>query len=310
MFSASDGYERFMGRWSRELAPRLVAFAGISDGDTVLDVGCGTGALSRAVSAITGVRAVGVDPSSEFVRTAATLATHRSRFTVGRADALTFADAQFDRTLSLLVLNFVPDPDSAMREMIRVTRPGGVIAAAVWDYADGMHMLREFWDAAVALDPVAASHDEGRMPLCRRSELLGLWNVHGLCNVEERPLSIDMRYSSFDDYWEPFLCGQGPAGAYAVSLPAPGRAALRQRLRLRLDSNGPFTLPRPRVGSPGCRAVRISSRVRWLRRRRCRQLRRATLLDHPAPCWRHPERSCRRAWHCTPCVPRQATPAD
>src|SRR5262249_43358899 len=153
-----------------------------------------------------------------------------------------FPDDQFDRTLSLLVLNFVPDPSAAAAEMIRVTRAGGVVAAAVWDYADGMRMLREFWDAAVALHPGAAPRDEGHMPMCRSGELAALWEMRGLRNIEEGALSIEMRYASFDDYWQPFLSGQGPAGAYTASLSAIERDALRQRLLERLDGDGAITL--------------------------------------------------------------------
>ena len=144
--------------------------------------------------------------------------------------------------LSLLVLNFVPDPGAAVREMIRVTRPGGVVAAAVWNYASGMQMLREFWDAAVALDPAAAPRDERHTPLCGYGELAELLKLNGLLNVEQRELSIEMRFASFDDYWQPFLAGQGPAGAYTVSLSDAARNALEDKLRERRDSGGALTL--------------------------------------------------------------------
>ena len=133
----------------------------------------------------------------------------------------------------MLVLNFVPDPAAALRQMIRVTRPGGVVAAAVWDYGDGMQMLRTFWDAAVALDPGAAPRDERHMPLCTRGALGELWRTQGLRDVDEQPLTIEMAFASFDDYWQPFLCGQGPAGAYVSSLAESARHALESRLRER-----------------------------------------------------------------------------
>ena len=141
MFSESDGYERFMGRWSRRLAPLFVTFAGVTEGDRVLDVGSGTGALSSAAAAIESVRVTGIEPSAAYVRYAQKHAD--GRFEVGDALALPFSDDAFDRTLSMLVLNFVLDPAAALQQMIRVTRPGGVVAAAVWDYGDGMQMLRD-----------------------------------------------------------------------------------------------------------------------------------------------------------------------
>ena len=244
MFSESDGYERFMGRWSRRLAPLFVDFAGVEAGNDVLDVGCGTGALTFAAAAVPAVRAVGVDPSSEFVRAAQKAGDgDRVSFQVGDASALPFPDAAVDRTLSLLVLNFVPDATAAVLEMIRVTRPKGVVAAAVWDYGDGMEMLRVFWDEAVALDPAAAGRDERHMPLSRRGELSALWRDLGLCNVEDAPLTFDMAFASFDDFWQPFLSGQGPAGAYASTLAEPARQELRARLRDRVvSSDSPFTL--------------------------------------------------------------------
>jgi SAM-dependent methyltransferase len=232
MFSESDGYERFMGRWSRQLAPLLVSFAGVGQGDTVLDVGCGTGALTIAAAQVSAARLTGVDPSSAYVDAARRRTSDdRVQFLVGDAAALGFADATFDRVLSLLVLNFLPDPGRALREMIRVTRPKGVVAAAVWDYGEGMGMLRAFWDEALALHPAAASRDEGHMPLSRRGELTDLWRANGLNDVDEQPLTIEQAFASFDDYWEPFVGGQGPAGSYAVALAEPQRAALRSALR-------------------------------------------------------------------------------
>ena len=143
----------------------------------------------------------------------------------------------------MLVLNFVPDTAAAVREMIRVTRPNGVVAAAVWDYGDGMQMLRVFWDEAVALDPAAAGRDERHMPLSGRGELSAFWRDIGLRTVEEAPLTVDMAFASFDDFWQPFLHGQGPAGAYASSLPEPARDELRATLRARLvGADSGFTL--------------------------------------------------------------------
>jgi SAM-dependent methyltransferase len=247
MFAESDAYERFMGRWSRRLAPLLVTFASVRDGHSVLDVGSGTGALAFAIlDAAPSARVTGVDPSRAYVRYAqARTPGDRVRFQVGDAQALEMPGGTFDRTVSLLVMNFIPDPNRALREMTRVTRAGGVVAAAVWDYGEGMEMLRIFWDEAGALDAGAAARDERTMPLCRRGELAGLWRDNGLQQVEEEPIAIDLAFASFDDYWSPFLGGQGPAGAYVATLPASTRAALAARLRTRLlgdRGDAPFTL--------------------------------------------------------------------
>jgi hypothetical protein len=147
--------------------------------------------------------------------------------------------------MSLLVLNFVPDHDRAIAEMRRVIRPGGGVSACVWDYNEGMQMLRFFWDEAVALDPPAEQKDERHMKLSREGQLGEAWKKAGLVNVQEKPLVIEQPYSSFDDYWEPFLKGAGPAGAYAVSLPEDRRGQLESRLRRRLlggRNDGPFVL--------------------------------------------------------------------
>jgi SAM-dependent methyltransferase len=261
LFAESDPYERFMGRWSRLLAIQFAKFVSIGEQDSVLDVGCGIGSLSFAIAdAFPAARVTGVDPSAAFVRNVQTRARNgRLQFMVGDAQALQFADATFDKTVSQLVLNFVSAREKALDEMIRVTRPGGVVAAAVWDYGDGMRMLRVFWDEAVLLDPPLAARDEGNMPLCKRGGLAALWRAKGLERVEDQPIVIDLTFSSFDDYWQPFLGAQGPAGAYVVSLAEPRRAALEARLRDRLLSSrgdGPFVLQARAWAAKGTVAVR------------------------------------------------------
>lgn len=258
VFSAGEPYERFMGRWSRTLGPLLVRFAGVRDGDAVLDVGSGTGALTEAIAAAAPASTVvGIDPAAAYVAAAqARLASDRVRFEVGDARQLPFADASFDRTISALTLNFVPNPETAVQEMRRVTRPGGLVAAAVWDYGDAMEMLRVFWDEAIALDPASDARDERHMPFCRHGELAALWRARGLADVAEQALTITMRFTSFEDYWLPFLEQQGPAGAYVASLPVPARERLRQRLQARLAGDG------------GGRPVTLSGRA-WAVRGKC-----------------------------------------
>jgi len=247
MFTASAGYENFMGRWSRRLAPAYVAFVGVKNGDRVLDVGTGTGALAFAVeAATTSGEVVGIDPSEGFIGFAKKNAkTGRMSFEVGDAQALKFKDASFDQTMALLVMNFVPDHNKAIVEMRRVTRPQGVVSACVWDYNAGMEMLRFFWDEVVALDPAMAPKDERNMKLSREGQLGELWKKAGLVNVQEKPLVIDQAFASFDDYWGPFLKGAGPGGAYVVSLTDDRRRELEARMRKRLlgdRQDGAFTL--------------------------------------------------------------------
>jgi len=241
VFSEAQAYERFMGRWSRSLALHFVRFAGVRDGDAVLDVGSGTGALAAAIAKqAPSSRIVGIDPAAPYVALAQSQqGSTLTDFEVGDAQQMRFEDAKFDRTLSLLVVNFIPDQRKALREMKRVTKSKGTIAAAVWDYGDGMEMLRVFWDEAVALKPANAAKDERHMPLCRRGDLTTLWREEGLQDVVEEGLTIETRFASFDDFWTPFLEKQGPAGAYASSLPPADREALRLRLRRRLLGDGP-----------------------------------------------------------------------
>ena len=240
IFSEAEAYERFMGRWSRDLAQLFVRFAAVRDGDAVLDVGAGTGALTAAITAAAPAsRVIGIDPSAPYITVAnAQQGNSRVSFEVGDAQQMRFATASFDRTLSLLVVNFIPDARKAVSEMVRVTKPNGTVAAAVWDYGEGMQMLRVFWDEAIALLPANVKKDERHMPFCRSGELAALWRAAGLENVAEEALTIETRFASFDDYWTPFLAKQGPAGAYVASLREAEREALRARLRQRLLGDG------------------------------------------------------------------------
>jgi len=241
MFSASDAYERFMGRWSRAVARLFVQFAGVGDGEDILDVGCGTGALATTVATIApSSRIVGIDPAASYIAFAKLQSpSKRLTYEVGDATQMRFASGSFDRTLSLFNLNFIQDSSDAVREMIRVTRSNGHVAAAVWDYGQGMEMLRWFWDEAIALNPASDAKDERHMPLSRSGELAALWRARGLIDVREESLTIDMPFCSFDDYWLPFLEGQGPAGAYVASLEPDDVAALHSRLQRRLAGEGP-----------------------------------------------------------------------
>ena len=237
MFARADSYQMFMGRWSQRLAPELVGFSNVHDGHYVLDVGSGTGALTAALrDAFATVRIVGVDPSEHFVRHATDhVADARARFEVGDAQHLQFPDATFDAALSSLVLNFVPDANRAIREMMRVTKPDGIWAAAVWDHGkDGMQMLSVFWEEAIAVDPAAKGKDEANMTLCREGALAELCHQQGLKGVQTASLKMPLRFATFDDYWAPFSLGIGPAGAYLASLPHEQRNLLRDRLQKRL----------------------------------------------------------------------------
>jgi SAM-dependent methyltransferase len=249
MFANAEAYERFMGRWSRLVAPLVADFAGIPESGQVLDVGSGAGSMAFVLARKNPrLRIVGIDLSREYVEYANSRNGFpgRVRFEIGDAQRLPFAAAEFRASLSLLVFNFIPDPARALREIRRVTQSGGRVAAAVWDYGADMLMLRAFWDAAVSLDPAAEKVDEKHMPLCRAGELSQLWKREGLVEVREQPLSIAMNFHSFADYWDPFQLGQGPAGAYVRTLPVDRLRALREVLKRRLsisDEGRPFTLP-------------------------------------------------------------------
>jgi SAM-dependent methyltransferase len=238
-WSSGDVYEPYVGRWSRAVARVFLDWLDAPPGLDWLDVGCGTGALTGAVAERCAPgRLVGVDPSAGFLDFAGRR-LGRAGAGLLRADArdLPFAAAGFDRVVSGLVLNFVPDQPRAAAEMARVARPGGEVALYVRDYADRMEIMRRFWDAAAALDPPALALDEGRrFPVCRPEPLRGLFEGAGLTRVETRAIDVPTVFRDFDDYWTPFLGGQAPAPSYCVSLAEEARAALRERLRASLPT--------------------------------------------------------------------------
>jgi SAM-dependent methyltransferase len=236
-WAVGDAYEAYVGRWSRRVAAEFVPALDVAPGARWLDVGCGTGALaSTALDAAEPAAVAGVDASTGFLRTAAAR-EGRAAFAAGDARALPLADAAVDVVVSGLVLNFVPDPARAVAELARVAAPGGVVAAYVWDYAEGMQFMRYFWDAAAELDPAAAELDEGRrFTLCAPEPLAALWTSSGLGAVDVRPVEIPTVFADFDDLWRPFLGGQGSAPTYVSTLPGDRRDALRDLLRTRVPA--------------------------------------------------------------------------
>ena len=241
----AERLERYVGRWSRLVARELLAWLEVPPGSRWLDVGCGSGALTETVLAHAGPASVeGVDTSEAFVAYAAErVRDPRASFAVADAQALDRPDASFDAVASSLVLNFLPDPARGVAEMRRVVRPGGVVGGYVWDYAGEMQLMRRFWDAASALDPVAAELDEGiRMSGCNPADLEALFSAAGLARVETRAIDVPTVFADFDDYWSPFEGGQGPAPGYCVSLPPDRRSALRGRLRETLPAEPDGTI--------------------------------------------------------------------
>ena len=233
----AGAYEAYVGRWSRLVAPRFLDWLAVPAGKRWLDVGCGTGALSQAIlAAADPAEVVGVDPSLPFVAHAATqVADPRASFRKGDAQHLPVDHGSFDAVVSGLVLNFVPDQPAALREMRRAVRPGGVVAAYVWDYAGGMQLMAHFWDAAVEEAPEAVVlREDLRFAMCRPDPLRELFLDAGLADVAVEEIVVPTVFADFDDYWSPFLGGQGPAPAYAMSLAAEDRRALREVLRARL----------------------------------------------------------------------------
>jgi SAM-dependent methyltransferase len=236
VWTVGDPYESYMGRWSRVVAVEFLNWLKIPAERRWLDIGCGTGALSAAILTQCEPESVlGIDPSKDFVAwTASRIDDPRARFAVGSAASL--PPHNVDVAVSGLVLNFVPDAAAAVARMREAASPG-IVAAYVWDYAGGMQMIRRFWDAAIALDPAAAEKVEAvRFDICRPQPLELLWRDTGLHDVEVRAVNIATIFRDFDDYWAPFLGGQGPAPSYAMALDESARSALRDRLRHELPT--------------------------------------------------------------------------
>ena len=237
-WESGNPYERYVGRWSRQVAPRFLSWLNIPPGRRWLDVGCGTGALCAAiVDQCSPSSVAGVEPSEGFLKSAKENLAGRATLHQGSATAIPLGDASVDVLVSGLVLNFVPDQRAALVEMARVTAKGGTIAAYVWDYAGKMELMRYFWDAAKELDANAAKLDEGlRFPICRPQALKELFANAGLGAVEETSIDVPTPFRDFDDYWQPFLGGQGPAPAYAMSLEEAARERLRNRIKGQLPA--------------------------------------------------------------------------
>jgi SAM-dependent methyltransferase len=231
VWASGEAYEPYIGRWSRFVAIEFLDWLAVPSRLQWLDVGCGTGALSATIlDRCDPLSVLGIDQSEGYVATArAHVVDPRSRFEV--ADATDLPRVSVDVVVSGLVLNFLRDPPAAVHGMRR-SAPSGLVAAYVWDYAGGMELIRQFWDAAVALDPGAANLDEGvRFPICQPRRLEELWLESGLTDVSSRAIEVPTVFRDFDDYWTPFLGGQGPAPGYALSLDDERRNALRDRIR-------------------------------------------------------------------------------
>jgi SAM-dependent methyltransferase len=236
----AEAYGRFMGRYSEPLAAGFADFAGVRPGERALDVGCGTGALTAELVGRLGAGAVSaVDPSDAFVEAT------RVRFPglevrPAAAERLPFADGAFDLALAQLVVHFMADPVAGLREMSRVTRAGGFVAACVWDHAGGRSPLTLFWRTVLDLDPQA--RDESHMAGVREGHLAELFGAAGLGEVESTALTVRSQFVSFDDWWEPYTLGVGPAGDYVQGLDAPRRAELRVRCAVLLPPEGPIEI--------------------------------------------------------------------
>ena len=244
-WSSGDAYDGYIGRWSRLVAPEFLDWLALPSGLDWLDVGCGTGILTRAILERASPRSVvGIDPSEPFVEHAREAAVDsRVRFEIAGAAATGLPADAVDVAVAGLVFNFVPDLPAALAEAQRVVRPGGTIAGYVWDYARGMELLRHFFDAAIALDPAMRDHDEGlRFPITHEGRLAEAFEAARLERVEHRAIDVPMVFRDFDDLWAPFLNGTGPAPAYVVSLDEPARAALRDRLRASLPTEADGTI--------------------------------------------------------------------
>jgi trans-aconitate methyltransferase len=239
-WSSGDAYESYVGRWSRRIGHDFLAWLLPSPSARWLDLGCGTGALTAQVLRDCSPSSIiAVDPSEEFLEVARREnEDERVSFQRGEGGRIPLPDASVDVTVSGFALNFMPDQPAAMAEQVRVTAPNGLVAAYVWDYGGHAQFIRFFWDAAVALDPAARSLHEGeRFPACHPEPLRTLFESARLTAVQVEPVDIPTRFDTFEDYWQPFLSGVGPAPAYCMSLDETAREALRSRLQKMLPAD-------------------------------------------------------------------------
>lgn len=245
-WNEGDPYEYFMGRWSKLIAPLFLSWLNAADHLSWLDIGCGTGALSEAIYRNCNPAVLScVDPSAGFLEKTKARLSGKGEFAVGSASNIPKPDASVDMMVSGLALNFFPELANAVAEMRRVVKRNGTVAAYVWDYSDRMDFLRVFWDAAVDVDPNAYELDEGkRFPICNVNKLRDEFHRAGLANIETSNLDATTTFKDFDDYWNPFLGGQGPAGSYLLSLDAHRQDAIKRVVfkSLPIERNGSITL--------------------------------------------------------------------
>jgi len=242
MFARTDGYEALMGRWSMRLAPLFVDFSGVRSGAKILDMGCGTGSLVQTLAdRVIGASIVGIDPSQTAIdHCHERFSGKPMTFDCGNGMSLPYADNTFDHSLSLLVFQFIPQPEKAAKEMRRVTRLGGTVGACTWDsIGGGLELSAILWQEAAKLDPTANTRVERPRRCNSKGELEALWRATGLEGVEETAIEFRTNFTGFDDYWLPFTMGAGPHGVYVESLSSDSRTALRDQLRRRLLGDGP-----------------------------------------------------------------------
>jgi len=257
-WSGGAAYDGYVGRWSRLVAAQFIPWLDVPAGGTWIDVGCGTGELTRSILQLGAPgKVVSLDPAPGYLDHArASISDPRVEFRLGTDQAVLSLDVVADAVVSGLVLNFVPNAVDALHAAAQATARGGLIAAYVWDYADGMAMMRHFWDAAVEEDPAARSKDEGiRFPICAPAALRSAFETANLAGVVTRPIEVTDRFADFNEYWTPFLSGEAPAPGYLASLPGERQARLQEMVRARLPiaSDGSITLT--------CRAWAVRGRT-------------------------------------------------